>query len=161
MADQALVRFSVNGQAVEVELDSDTLLVYILRNDLKLKGTRFGCGTGNCGSCTVLVDDQSVQSCDIPLWSVEGKQITTIEGLGSNESPHPIQEAFIDEQAAQCGYCINGMMMSLAGLLKRTRHPTDAELLAALDRHLCRCGTHMRILNAARKAIDALKVATT
>lgn len=161
MADQALVRFSVNGQAVEVELATDTLLVYILRNDLKLKGTRFGCGTGNCGSCTVLIDDQAVQSCDIPLWSVAGKHITTIEGLGSNESPHPIQDAFLDEQAAQCGYCINGMMVSLAGLMKRTRHPTDAELLAALDRHLCRCGTHMRILNAARKAIDALKVATT
>lgn len=161
MADQALVRFSVNDQAVEVDLDTDTLLVYILRNDLKLKGTRFGCGTGNCGSCTVLIDDQAVQSCDVPLWSVAGKHITTIEGLGSSESPHPIQEAFLDEQAAQCGYCINGMMMSLAGLLKRTLHPTDAQLLAALDRHLCRCGTHMRILNAARKAIDALKAATT
>lgn len=160
MADQELVRFSVNGQAVEVDLDTDTLLVYILRNDLKLKGTRFGCGTGNCGSCTVLIEDQAVQSCDIPLWSVAGKHITTIEGLGSNESPHPIQDAFLDEQAAQCGYCINGMMMSLAGLLKRTRHPSDAELLAALDRHLCRCGTHMRILKAARKAIDALKVVT-
>ena len=160
MADQELVRFSVNGQAVEVDLDTDTLLVYILRNDLKLKGTRFGCGTGNCGSCTVLIEDQAVQSCDIPLWSVAGKHITTIEGLGSNESPHPIQDAFLDEQAAQCGYCINGMMMSLAGLLKRTRHPSDAERLAALDRHLCRCGTHMRILKAARKAIDALKVVT-
>ena len=161
MADQALVRFSVNDQAVEVDLDTDTLLVYILRNDLKLKGTRFGCGTGNCGSCTVLIDDQAVQSCDVPLWSVAGKHITTVEGLGSSESPHPIQEAFLDEQAAQCGYCINGMMMSLAGLLKRTLHPTDAQLFAALDRHLCRCGTHMRILNAARKAIDALKAATT
>ncbi len=159
MADQALVQFTVNGQAVELELDSDTLLVYVLRNDLQLKGTRFGCGTGNCGSCTVLIDDQAVQSCDIPLWSLAGKKITTIEGLGSPQTPHPIQAAFIDEQAAQCGYCINGMMMTLAALLKKSSDPSDEELLAALDRHLCRCGTHMRILNAARRAIVSLKEA--
>lgn len=157
MADQALVQFTINGQAVGFELDSDTLLVYVLRNDLKLKGTRFGCGTGNCGSCTVLIDDQPVQSCDVPLWSLAGKHVTTIEGLGSPQRPHPIQAAFIDEQAAQCGYCINGMMMTLAGLLKKTSDPTDDELIAALDRHLCRCGTHMRILNAARRAIVSLK----
>jgi len=161
VADQALVKFSVNGQAVEVELDTDTKLVYILRNDLKLKGTRFGCGTGNCGSCTVLVDDQAVQSCDIPLWSIAGKDITTIEGLGSVQAPHPIQSTFIDEQAAQCGYCINGMMVTLAGLLKKNSAPSDNELVTALDRHLCRCGTHMRILNAARLAIVSLKAATT
>jgi len=119
VADQAFVQFSVNGQAVEIALDADTSLVHILRNDLKLKGTRFGCGTGNCGSCTVLVDDQPVQSCDIPLWSLAGKHVTTIEGLGNAASPHPIQASFIDEQAAQCGYCINGMMMTLAGLLKK------------------------------------------
>jgi len=159
VTDQALVQFTINGQAVEVELDPQTKLVYVLRNDLKLKGTRFGCGTGNCGSCTVLVDDQPAQSCDIPLWSLSGKHVTTIEGLGSIETPHPIQDAFIDEQAAQCGYCINGMMMSLAGLLKKTDNPSDAELMAALDRHLCRCGTHMRILNAARRAIATLKEA--
>ena len=159
MADQALVQFTVNGQVVELELDSDTLLVYVLRNDLQLKGTRFGCGTGNCGSCTVLIDDQAVQSCDIPLWSLAGKKITTIEGLGSPQTPHPIQAAFIDEQAAQCGYCINGMMMTLAALLKKSSDPSDEELLAALDRHLCRCGTHMRILNAARRAIVSLKEA--
>jgi len=157
VADQALVQFSVNGQAVEIELDTDTKLVYVLRNDLKLKGTRFGCGTGHCGSCTVLVDGQAMQSCDTPLWSIAGKNITTIEGLGSPSSPHPIQSSFIDEQAAQCGYCINGMMMTLAGLLEKTHNPSDAELLAALDRHLCRCGTHMRILKAARQAIDSLK----
>ncbi len=157
MADQALVQFTINGQAVELELDPDTLLVYVLRNDLKLKGTRFGCGTGHCGSCTVLIDDQPLQSCDVPLWSLAGKHVTTIEGLGSPQRPHPIQAAFIDEQAAQCGYCINGMMMTLAGLLKKTSDPTDDELIAALDRHLCRCGTHMRILNAARRAIVSLK----
>ena len=160
MADQALVKFSVNGQAVEVELDTDTKLVYILRNDLQLKGTRFGCGTGNCGSCTVLIDDQAVQSCDIPLWSIAGKDVTTVEGLGSAQTPHPIQSAFIDEQAAQCGYCINGMMITLAGLLKKNSDPSEDELVAALDRHLCRCGTHMRILHAARRAITALKATT-
>ena len=160
MTEQALVQFKINGNAIEVELDPQTKLVYVLRNDLKLKGTRFGCGTGNCGSCTVLVDDQPAQSCDIPLWSLQGKQVTTIEGLGSIGAPHPIQDAFIDEQAAQCGYCINGMMMSLAGLLKKTSNPSDAELLTALDRHLCRCGTHMRILNAARRAIATIKEAS-
>ena len=156
MTDQAFVQFTINGEAVQVELDPDTKLVYVLRNDLKLKGTRFGCGAGNCGSCTVLVDDLPVQSCDIPLWSLQGKRITTIEGLGTPEAPHPIQSAFIDEQAAQCGYCINGMMITLAGLLNKTNNPTDEELLAALDRHLCRCGTHMRILAAARRAIAAI-----
>lgn len=157
MTDHASVQFTVNGQSVHLELDAETKLVYALRNDLKLKGTRFGCGTGHCGSCTVLLDDQPVQSCDTPLWAVQGKQVTTIEGLGSPDEPHPIQDAFIEEQAAQCGYCINGMMMTLSGLLKKTSHPSDAELLAALDRHLCRCGTHMRILQAARRAISTIQ----
>ena len=157
MIEHDAVQFTLNGQAVEVQLAPETKLVYVLRNDLQLKGTRFGCGTGNCGSCTVLIDDQPIQSCDVPLWSIQGKQIVTIEGLGTPVAPHPIQEAFIDEQAAQCGYCINGMMMSLAGLLKKTTQPTDEELLAALDRHLCRCGTHMRILNAARHAVTLLQ----
>lgn len=157
MIEHDAVQFTLNGQAVEVQLAPETKLVYVLRNDLQLKGTRFGCGTGNCGSCTVLINDQPIQSCDVPLWSIQGKQIVTIEGLGTPVAPHPIQEAFIDEQAAQCGYCINGMMMSLAGLLKKTTQPTDEELLAALDRHLCRCGTHMRILNAARHAVTLLQ----
>jgi nicotinate dehydrogenase subunit A len=151
------VQFILNGEPVEVELTPETKLIYVLRNDLKLKGTRFGCGTGNCGSCTVLIDDQPVQSCDIALWSLQGKRVTTIEGLGTADVPHPIQSIFIDEQAAQCGYCINGMMMTLEGLLKKTSNPSDAELLAALDRHLCRCGTHMRILNAARRAIATIQ----
>ena len=161
MIEHDAVQFTLNGQAVEVQLAPETKLVYVLRNDLQLKGTRFGCGTGNCGSCTVLIDDQPIQSCDVPLWSIQGKQIVTIEGLGTPVAPHPIQEAFIDEQAAQCGYCINGMMMSLAGLLKKTTQPTDEELLAALDRHLCRCGTHMRILNAARHAVTLLQRASS
>ena len=161
MIEHDAVQFTLNGQAVEVQLAPETKLVYVLRNDLQLKGTRFGCGTGNCGSYTVLIDDQPIQSCDVPLWSIQGKQIVTIEGLGTPVAPHPIQEAFIDEQAAQCGYCINGMMMSLAGLLKKTTQPTDEELLAALDRHLCRCGTHMRILNAARHAVTLLQRASS
>ena len=157
MTNQASVQFILNGEPVEVELTPETKLIYVLRNDLKLKGTRFGCGTGNCGSCTVLIDDQPVQSCDIALWSLQGKRVTTIEGLGTADAPHPIQSIFTDEQAAQCGYCINGMMMTLEGLLKKTSNPSDEELLAALDRHLCRCGTHMRILNAARRAIATIQ----
>ncbi len=147
------VDVTVNGDTTHVSVCADTPLLYVLRNDLQLKGTRFGCGTGSCGSCTVLVDDQAVQSCTTPLWSVAGKAITTIEGLGTPDAPHPVQQAFLDEQAAQCGYCINGMMMTLTGLLKKNPPPSDEELCLALDRHLCRCGTHMRILKAARRVI--------
>ena len=136
-----------------VNVAPDTPLLYVLRNDLGLKGTRFGCGTGSCGSCTVMLDGHAVQSCDTPMWTVENRCVTTVEGLGTAERPHPVQQAFLDEQAAQCGYCINGMVVSIAALLKKTTEPSDTELLAALDRHLCRCGTHMRILQAARRAI--------
>lgn len=147
---------TVNGQTSSVTVNPDTPLLYILRNDLGLKGTRFGCGTGSCGSCTVMLGGHAVQSCDTPMWAVQNRDITTIEGLGTPEHPHPVQQAFLDEQAAQCGYCINGMMISITALLKRTAVPTDAELLAALDRHLCRCGTHMRILQAARRAVSLM-----
>jgi nicotinate dehydrogenase subunit A len=145
----------VNGRAHEVAAEPNTPLLYILRNDLGLKGTRFGCGSGHCGACTVLVDGNAVQSCDTPLWSAAGREITTIEGLGSAENPHPLQRAFLDEQAAQCGYCINGIIMSAAALLQRTPQPTDAQIAAALDRNLCRCGTHVRILRAIRRAAEA------
>ena len=138
----------VNGTARQVSAEPSTPLVYLLRNDLALKGTRFGCGSGHCGACTVLMDGNAVQSCDTPLWSAAGRRITTIEGLGSAERPHPLQQAFLDEQAAQCGYCINGIMMSAAALLGNSRNPSDAEIAAALDRNLCRCGTHVRILRA-------------
>jgi len=117
----------------------------VLRNDLGLKGVRFGCGTGHCGSCTVLMDGRPIQSCDTPLWSAAGKEITTIEGLGQG---HPLREAFLEEQAAQCGYCINGILMSASTL----KNPTEEEILEALERHLCRCGTHVRILKAIRRA---------
>lgn len=148
--------FSVNGKTVSVTADPNTPLLYILRNDLDLKGTRFGCGSGACGSCTIMVDGQALQSCDTPMWSVNGRAIKTVEGLGTFETPHPVQCAFIDEQAAQCGYCINGIMISIAALLEKNKTPSDEELLAALDRHLCRCGTHMRILKAARHAITLI-----
>ena len=144
---------TVNGVASTIAVEPDTPLLYVLRNDLQLTGTRFGCGAGSCGSCMVLLDGHAVPACDTPMWSVGARQVTTIEGLGSRDNPHPVQQAFIDVQAAQCGYCINGMMVSLVALINKTPHPTDTELLAALDRHLCRCGTHMRILQAARRAI--------
>ena len=152
-------KLQVNGADREVSAEPNTPLVYLLRNDLALKGTRFGCGSGHCGACTVLMDDNAVQSCDTPLWSAAGRRITTIEGLGSVEHPHPLQQAFLDEQAAQCGYCISGIMMSAAALLRKNRDPSDAEIAAALDRNLCRCGTHVRILRAIRRAAAALREA--
>jgi len=150
MADKFTLR--VNGREHTVSAEANTPLVYILRNDLKLKGTRFGCGKGNCGACTVLVDGNPVQSCDTPLWSVLEHEVTTIEGLGSADAPGRLQQAFIDEQAIQCGYCINGIIMSAAALLARKPAPTDAEIAQALQRNLCRCGTHLRILRAIRRA---------
>lgn len=146
------LKLKVNGREHEVSAEPKTPLLYVLRNDLGLKGTRFGCGTGHCGACTVLMDGKAVQSCDTPLWSVEGREITTIEGLGTREKPHPLQRAFLDEQAAQCGYCINGIIMSAAALLQRSKDPTEEEIAQALDRNLCRCGTHVRILRAIRNA---------
>ena len=147
------IAFSVNGSGVSVAVDADTPLLYVLRNDLKLKGTRFGCGAGGCGSCTVLLDGRAVTSCDTPMWSVQDRSITTVEGLGTPEQPHPVQQAFIDSQAAQCGYCINGIMVSVAALLEQDAAPSEEALQAALARHLCRCGTHMRIVHAARQAL--------
>jgi nicotinate dehydrogenase subunit A len=149
----------VNGVDREVAAEPGTPLVYVLRNDLDLKGTRFGCGSGHCGACTVLIDGNAVQSCDTPLWSAARRAITTVEGLGSAVNLHPLQRAFLDEQAAQCGYCVSGILMSAAALLARNRDPSDAEIAAALDRNLCRCGTHVRILRAIRRAAAALREA--
>ena len=145
------VVLKVNGAAHALQADPATPLVYVLRNDLKLMGTRFGCGTGHCGSCTVLMDGIAVQSCDTPLWAAAGREITTIEGLGGAK-PHPLIAAFVEEQALQCGYCINGIVMAAAALLRKNTDPDDAQITAALDRHLCRCGTHVRILRAIRRA---------
>jgi nicotinate dehydrogenase subunit A len=150
----------VNGRDCQVEAEPNTPLLYILRNDLKLKGTRFGCGEGHCGACNVLLDGNPVQSCDTPLWSVPGHDITTIEGIGEGPGLHPVQQAFIDEQAIQCGYCIDGIIISAVALLRRERDPTDAQIAAALDRNLCRCGTHVRVLRAIRRAARAAQEQT-
>ncbi len=147
------VALNINGTERSLDCAPDTPLVYALRNDLQLKGTRFGCGTGHCGACTVLLEGKPVQSCDTPLWAAAGKSVTTIEGLA--EAKHPLLEAFTAEQALQCGYCINGIVMSAAALLASNRDPSEAQIAEALDRHLCRCGTHVRIVRAIRRAAKA------
>ena len=141
-------KLAVNGAAVEVEAETDTPLLYVLRNDLGLKGTRFGCGSGQCGACFVLIDGHAAPACDTPLWSAAGKAVTTVEGLGSAGNPHPLQQAFLDEQAAQCGYCMSGILCTAAALLTRNPRPTEADVRAALDRNLCRCGSHNRVVRA-------------
>ena len=147
----------VNGRPREVRTEPDTALLYVLRNHLGLKGTRFGCGLGLCGACMVLVDGQAVYSCDTPLWSVVGKQVTTVEGLGTPEQPHPVSTALIDGQAAQCGYCMSGIIIAAAELLARDDDPSDANVRAALDRNLCRCGVHNRIVRAVLAAAAQLR----
>src|SRR5687768_8948236 len=142
------VTINVNGTPRAVEADSETPLLYVLRNDLKLKGARYGCGAGQCGACMVIVDGRPVQSCDIPVSAVAGKSITTIEGIGREGGLHPLQQAFIQEQAAQCGYCIAGIIMAAKALLDANPRPSDEEIKTALARNLCRCGTHQRILRA-------------
>ena len=150
MADA--IKFRVNGTEHAIRAHPDTPLLYILRNDLALKGARFGCGSGECGACYVIIEGRAVASCDTPLWSAAGKDIVTVEGLGSEGNLHALQQAFIDEQAAQCGYCASGIMMSAAALLANNPAPTDAEIRAALDKNLCRCGTHNRIVRAVQRA---------
>ncbi len=141
----------MNGHTRQVEVDTDTPLLYVLRDDLGLRGPRFGCGLGQCGACTVIVDGAAVRSCVYPASAATGHAITTLEGLGSSVHPHPLQQAFIDEQAVQCGYCINGMIMTAKALLDRNPHPGEDEIKAALAANLCRCGTHMRIVRAIRR----------
>ena len=145
----------VNGRSHAVAAEPETALLYALRNDLKLKGARFGCGHGQCGACTVLVDGRPVQSCDFPLSAAAGKNITTVEGLAQDGKLHPLQRAFIEEQAAQCGYCATGIIMSAKALLDANPRPNDADISAALKGNLCRCGTHHRILRAIRRAAEA------
>lgn len=144
------ITLTVNGRRHEVQAAADTPLLYVLRNELELNGPKFGCGLGQCGACTVHMGEAAIRSCVVPVSAVNGP-ITTIEGLGTAERPHPLQSAFIAEQAAQCGYCINGMIMTAALLLKQSSRPGDAEIRAGLNANLCRCGTHMRILRAVRK----------
>ena len=145
---------TVHGRSCTGDAESDTPLLYILRNDLKLKGARYGCGAGQCGSCTVIMDGKDIFSCDTPIWSAAGRSITTVEGIGTPEHPHPLQQAFVDEQAAQCGYCITGIIMAAKALLDRNPAPNDDDIDQALERHLCRCGTHNRIRRAIRKAAE-------
>jgi nicotinate dehydrogenase subunit A len=147
------VSLNVNGKTVGVEVDDPAMpLLYALRNDLGLRGPRFGCGLGQCGACTVHLDGAAVRSCVLPVSAAAGRRIVTLEGLGTLEKPHPLQQAFIDEQAVQCGYCINGMIMQSAALLSTTRHPSDEQIKEALANNLCRCGTHLRIVRAVKRA---------
>ena len=147
------IGFMVNGQSVTTEVDDpDMPLLYALRNDLGLKGPRFGCGLGQCGACTVHVDGEAVRSCSVSVASVANRKIVTLEGLGTAEKPHPLQKAFIDEQAVQCGYCINGMIMQSAAFLAKTKNPSEDQIKQALADNLCRCGTHVRILRAVKRA---------
>jgi nicotinate dehydrogenase subunit A len=146
-------RVNVNGASHEVTVDySDTPLLYVLREDLKLKGTRFGCGTGECGACTVLIDGRAAKSCDVPIWSAEGKAITTIEGLGTADQLHPLQRAILDFQAGQCGYCLSGIIMKAAELIGSDARPDRAKIVEALAANLCRCGAHTRIVKAIETA---------
>jgi len=154
-----MMTLKVNGQDQQIDTDPDTPLLYVLRDDIKLNAAKFGCGLGQCGSCTVIVDGKAVLSCMTPLLLLEGKQVTTLEGLGTISEPAPIQRAFMEEQAAQCGYCIAGMMMRAQALLQRNSRPTDQEIRRELEPHLCRCGTHMRILRAVHRAISLINTA--
>lgn len=152
------IGLNLNGRACTVQAEENTPLLYVLRNDCDLKGTRFGCGASQCGSCHVLVDGASVPACDTPLWSAEGKAVMTVEGLGKGGALHPLQQAFIDEQAAQCGYCLSGILISAAALLQQNPKPSEAEVRQALDKHLCRCGSHNRIVRAVLRAAAAMGV---
>ena len=150
------VRFRLNGAETEVDADPDRSLLDILRGQLGVTGPHFGCGAGECGACNVLLDDRAVTACDTPLWSVADKEVTTIEGLGTSERPHPLQRAFIAEQALQCGYCVSGILMSAAALLKRNPSPTSREVKEALDRNLCRCGSQNRMVRAVLRAAEEM-----
>lgn len=142
----------VNGQAVQLDAEPQTPLLYILRNDLALNGPKYGCGLGECGACTVIVDGRATRSCVFPVGGAVGRSVTTLEGLGSRQCPDPVQQAFITEQAAQCGYCLNGMIMTIKALLLRDPNPSDEQLRRELSANLCRCGTHVEIMRAALRA---------
>ena len=146
------LQLTVNGVESAIEADPDTPLLYALRNDLALLGTRFGCGSGQCGACFVLMDGHAAPACDTPLWAASGKRLTTIEGLGHSGKLHPLQKAFLAEQAAQCGYCTSGVLISAAALLAKNPRPSETEVRAALDRNLCRCGSHNRMVRAVLRA---------
>lgn len=150
----ATLRLTVNGQVREVAAAPNAPLLAVLRNDLGLNGPKYGCGLGECGACTILVDGVAARACVMPAGGVEGRDITTLEGLGTRDAPHPVQQAFIESQAAQCGYCLNGMIMATAALLARVPKPNDEEVRDALSHNLCRCGTHVEILRAVHRAAE-------
>jgi nicotinate dehydrogenase subunit A len=149
------ISLRVNGRAQSLTADPDTALIYVLRNDLRLNGPKFGCGAGQCGACTVIIDGRAVRSCLISLGEVRDGEVTTLEGLGTRENPHPMQRAFIEEQAAQCGYCMNGMIMQAKAFLDQAAKPSEAEIKSALANNLCRCGAHAQILRAVQRVIAA------
>lgn len=151
-----IVRFRLNGVETEIESDPDRSLLDVLRGQLGVTGPHFGCGAGECGACNVIVDDRAISACDTPLWSAADKDVVTVEGLGTSERPHPLQRAFIAEQAMQCGYCIPGILISAAALLKRNPAPTGHDVKVALDRNLCRCGSQNRIVRAVLRAAEEM-----
>jgi len=153
---QDTIRLTVNGRIHDIAAEPDTALLYVLRNDLKLNGPKYGCGLGECGTCTVLIDGLAARACVIPIEGCVGRDIVTLEGLGTRERPDPVQVAFIKEQAAQCGYCLNGMIMTTKALLLRTPSPTETEIREALRYNLCRCGAHVEIVCAAMRAAGHL-----
>jgi len=148
----AQITLRVNGKARTVDTDPNTPLLYVLRDDLELQGPRFGCGLSQCGACTVIIDGETVRSCSVPVRAARNRNITTLEGLGSVAQPHPLQKAFIEEQAAQCGFCMNGIVLTAKVLLDKNPNPTDAEIKRALDGVLCRCGSHLRVIRAVKRA---------
>ena len=152
-----MITFELNGRSQSTEADPDTPLLYVLRDEFALNGAKFGCGLGQCGSCTVRIDGKAALSCVTPISVLQGRRVTTIEGLGTIERPGPVQRAFIEEQAAQCGYCIPGMMMRAQALLERNPNVTKAEIRRHMNANLCRCGTHMRILRAVERAAGYMK----
>lgn len=155
-----MVALTVNGQSHQVDVDPDTPLLYVLRDELKLNAAKYGCGLGQCGACTVMIDGEAVFSCVTPIVVLEGRNITTVEGLGTIEAPGPMQQAFIEEQAAQCGYCIPGMMMRAQALLQRHPAASDEDIRAHMEPNLCRCGTHMRIMAAIKRAGKLMQTAS-
>ncbi len=154
-----MAKLDINGRTIDVDVEGDTPLLYVLRDDLKMNGAKFGCGLGQCGACTVLVDDKPVFSCVVPVSVLQGRRITTIEGLGTIDKPGPVQRAFIEEQAAQCGYCTAGIVMRAEALLKETRQPSEALIRERLSPSLCRCGTHNRVIKAVQRAAGYMRTA--
>ena len=149
------ITLQVNGKNKTIDVDDDIPLLYVLRDDLGMQGPKFGCGLGQCGACTVQIDGQAFRSCVTPANSVSGKKITTLEGLGSSKKPSKLQQAFIDEQAAQCGYCLNGMIMTASAFLAKNKNPSDEQIIEAMSGNLCRCGTHQRIVAAVKRYLAA------